>query len=70
MRVPDVGSGPGGLTRGLVARVGDQGGVAAIDGAPQFAAACRKRKPNADVREGVVEDLAAPTRRWTRRSRR
>jgi SAM-dependent methyltransferase len=57
MRVLDVGCGPGGLTRTLVARVGDAGGVAAIDPAPQFAAACRERNPGADVREGVAEAL-------------
>ena len=38
-----------------MARVGDAGGVAAIDPAPQFAAACRERNPGADVREGVAE---------------
>jgi SAM-dependent methyltransferase len=57
MRVLDVGCGPGGLTRELVARVGDASGVAAIDPAPQFAAACRERNPGADVREGVAEAL-------------
>jgi SAM-dependent methyltransferase len=31
--------------------------VAAIDPAPQFAAACRERLPGADVREGVAEQL-------------
>ena len=38
MRTADVGCGPGGLTAELVARVG-AGNVAAIDPAPQFAAA-------------------------------
>ena len=56
MRVVDVGCGPGGLTRELVARVG-AASVAAIDPAPQFAAACRNRNPGADVREGVAEEL-------------
>jgi SAM-dependent methyltransferase len=56
LRVADVGCGPGGLTRELVARVGAEN-VAAIDPAPQFAAACRDRNPGADVREGVAEDL-------------
>jgi SAM-dependent methyltransferase len=56
MRVADVGCGPGGLTAELVARVG-AGNVAAIDPAPQFAAACRARNPGADVREGVAEEL-------------
>ena len=54
MRVLDVGCGPGGLARELAARVG-AGNVAAIDPAPQFAAACRARNPGADVREGVAE---------------
>ena len=56
MRVLDVGCGPGGLTRELAARVGAEN-VAAIDPAPQFAAACRERNPGADVREGVAEEL-------------
>jgi len=56
MRVVDVGCGPGGLTGELVARVGAEN-VAAIDPAPQFAAACRDRNPGADVREGVAEEL-------------
>jgi ubiquinone/menaquinone biosynthesis C-methylase UbiE len=56
MRVVDVGCGPGGLTHELVARVGAEN-VAAIDPAPQFAAACRERNPGADVREGVAEEL-------------
>ena len=56
MRVLDVGCGPGGLTRELVARVGAEN-VAAIDPAPQFATACRDRNPGADVREGVAEEL-------------
>jgi SAM-dependent methyltransferase len=56
MRVLDVGCGPGGLTRELADRVGATN-VAAIEPAPQFAAACRARNPAADVREGVAEDL-------------
>jgi SAM-dependent methyltransferase len=56
MRVLDVGCGPGGLTRELVARTGAEN-VAAIDPAPQFAAACRERHPGADVRVGVAEEL-------------
>ncbi len=56
MRVLDVGCGPGGLTRELVARVG-AAGVAAVDPAPQFVAACRERNPGADVREGSAEEL-------------
>jgi SAM-dependent methyltransferase len=55
-RVVDVGCGPGGLTRELVARLG-AASVAAIDPAPQFVAACRERNPGADVREGVAEAL-------------
>ncbi len=56
MRVLDVGCGPGGLTTELAARVGEEN-VAAIDPAPQFAAACRARNPDADVRVGVAEEL-------------
>ena len=56
MRVLDVGCGPGALTVELAGRVGE-GNVAAIDPAPQFAAACQARLPSADVREGVAESL-------------
>jgi len=56
LRVLDVGCGPGGLARELAARVGNER-VAAIDPAPQFAAACRERLPGADVREAAAEDL-------------
>ena len=56
MTVVDVGCGPGGLTAELARRVGAED-VAAIDPAPQFAAACRERNPGADVREGVAEEL-------------
>jgi ubiquinone/menaquinone biosynthesis C-methylase UbiE len=59
MRVLDVGCGPGGLTEELATRVGAEN-VAAIDPAPQFAAACRERQPGADVRVGVAEDLPWP----------
>jgi ubiquinone/menaquinone biosynthesis C-methylase UbiE len=59
MRVLDVGCGPGGLAHELAARLGATN-VAAIDPAPQFAAACRERNPGADVREGVGEDLPWP----------
>ena len=55
-RVLDVGCGPGGLTRELVARAG-AANVAAVDPAEQFAQACRARYPGADVREGVTEAL-------------
>ncbi len=60
MRVLDVGCGPGGLTRELATRLGP-GNVAAIDPAPQFAAACRGRNPGADVRTGVAERLPWPS---------
>ena len=60
MRVLDVGCGPGGLTRELATRLGP-GNVAAIDPAPQFAAACRGRNPGADVRTGVAEQLPWPS---------
>ena len=56
MRALDVGCGPGGLTDALAGTVGE-GHVAAIDPAPQFVAACRDRHPQADVREGVAEEL-------------
>jgi len=59
MRVLDVGCGPGGLARELATRLGT-GNVAAIDPAPQFAAACRDRNPGADVRTGVAEQLPWP----------
>jgi SAM-dependent methyltransferase len=56
MRVLDVGCGPGGLTDVLSERVGEEH-AAAIDPAPQFAAACQERHPTADVRQGVAEEL-------------
>src|SRR5687768_14886926 len=59
MRVLDVGCGPGGLTRELAARVGEAS-VAAIDPAPQFAETCQARHPDADVRQGVAEELPWP----------
>lgn len=63
MRVLDVGCGPGGLTRELVARAGASN-VAAVDPASQFVAACREGNPGADVRAGVAEDLPWPDRRF------
>lgn len=57
--VLDVGCGPGGLTEELARRAGNAS-VAAIDPAAQFAAACRRRVPGADVREGVAEELPWP----------
>jgi SAM-dependent methyltransferase len=59
MRVLDVGCGPGGLTDVLADRVGAES-VAAIDPAPQFAEAARARRPGADVRVGVAEELPWP----------
>jgi len=56
-RVLDVGCGPGPLTRALADRAGP-GNVAAIDPSPGFVEACRARVPDADVRVGVVEQLA------------
>ena len=59
MRVLDVGCGPGGLTRELVARVGADA-VAAIDPSPPFVEACRVRLPGVDVQVGVAEQLPYP----------
>jgi SAM-dependent methyltransferase len=56
MSVLDVGSGPGGLTRELVARVGADK-VGAIDPSPPFVEAVRDRYPGLDAREGVAEEL-------------
>jgi SAM-dependent methyltransferase len=56
MRALDVGCGPGALTAELSDRLGARS-VAAVDPAPQFAAACRERNPGADVREGPAEEL-------------
>jgi SAM-dependent methyltransferase len=56
LRVVDVGCGPGGLTRELVARAG-AANVAAVDPAPQFVEACRERNPGADVQVGTAEQL-------------
>jgi SAM-dependent methyltransferase len=56
MSVLDVGSGPGGLTRELVGRVG-AAAVAAIDPSPPFVEAVRERFPDVDVREGGAEEL-------------
>jgi SAM-dependent methyltransferase len=55
-RVLDVGCGPGGLTRELVARTG-AANVAAVDPSEPFGQACRERNPGVDVRAGVAEDL-------------
>jgi SAM-dependent methyltransferase len=56
MSVLDVGCGPGGLTRELVARVGADN-VAAIDPSPPFVEAVRERYPGVDVREGGAEEM-------------
>ena len=69
MRVLDVGCGPGALAVELAGRVGEDN-VAAIDPAPQFAAACRARIPGADVREGVAESCPGTTAPSTRRCAR
>lgn len=63
MTVLDVGCGPGALAEELARRVG-AARVAAIDPAPQFAAACQARVPGADVREGVAESLPWPDDRF------
>lgn len=55
-RVLDVGCGPGGMTRELVARTG-AAHVTAIDPSAPFVQACRDRNPGVDVREGVAEQL-------------
>ena len=62
MTALDVGSGPGGLTRELVRRLGADS-VAAIDPSPPLVAACADRNPGVDVRTAP-----GPTRRSTRRS--
>jgi SAM-dependent methyltransferase len=59
MRALDVGCGPGGLTRELVART-DADAVAAVDPSPSFVRACQERCPGADVREAVAEALPFP----------
>jgi SAM-dependent methyltransferase len=61
MGVLDVGCGPGGLTRELVARCG-AAAVTAVDPSPSFVRACRERCPGAEVREGVAEALPFPDR--------
>jgi len=60
-RAVDIGSGPGGLTRELVARLGAEN-VAALDPSASFVAACRERNPGVDVHLGVAEQLPFPNR--------
>ena len=60
MRALDVGCGPGALTRALAERVGAGGAVAAVDPSEGFAAACRARVPEADVRVAAAEALPFP----------
>lgn len=55
-RALDVGCGPGTLTAVLVDTLGEQS-VAAIDPSPPFVEATSGRFPDADVRQGVAEDL-------------
>lgn len=55
-RALDVGCGPGGLTRVLVARLGADA-VSAIDPSASFVAAAQARFPDVDVRHGAAEEL-------------
>jgi SAM-dependent methyltransferase len=61
--VLDVGSGPGALTAELVRRVGADH-VAAVDPAPQFVDALRKRLPEVDAHVGRAEELPFPDDRF------
>jgi SAM-dependent methyltransferase len=61
MRALDVGCGPGGLTKELVARLGS-GNVAAADPSESFVAAARTRNPGVDVRLAPAEALPYPDR--------
>ena len=56
MRVLDVGSGPGALTRALVGRFGTDA-VVAVDPSEPFAAACRERLPGVEVEVAPAEAL-------------
>ena len=58
-RALDVGCGPGALTQALAALLGPEN-VAAIDPSEAFAATCRERVPESDVRVGVAEELPFP----------
>jgi SAM-dependent methyltransferase len=55
-RAVDIGCGPGGLTRELVARLGAES-VTALDPSASFVVACRERNPGVDVRLGIAEQL-------------
>jgi SAM-dependent methyltransferase len=59
MRALDVGCGPGALTGELVRRLGPAA-VTAIDPSPPFVSAVRERFAEADVRQGVAEQLPFP----------
>ncbi len=52
----DVGCGPGALTAELAARLGPAA-VSAVDPSASFVAAARDRLPQADIRQGVAEQL-------------
>jgi SAM-dependent methyltransferase len=56
MRVLDVGSGPGALAM-TVAEIVGAPAVAAVDPSEDYAGACRRRVPGADVRVGPAEAL-------------
>jgi SAM-dependent methyltransferase len=56
MRTLDVGCGPGALTKAVAQRVGAER-IAAVDPSEEYAEACRRRVPGADVRVGSGEDL-------------
>jgi SAM-dependent methyltransferase len=55
-RVVDVGCGPGALTAELVRRLGPEN-VAAVDPAPQFVEAVRRRLPGVEAQVGQAEAL-------------
>lgn len=59
----DVGSGPGALTAELVRRLGAEH-VAAVEPAPQFVDAVRRRLPGVEVQVGQAEELPFPDRQF------
>ncbi len=61
--VLDVGSGPGALAAELVRRLGPAN-VVAVEPAPQFVDAVRRRLPGVDVRLGRAEELPFPDGRF------